>query len=91
VKFVRNFIKQFFFYSRVMYSKSNRINLKYGWIINRSIDSEAIHYTGKKSRFFKVFKVAGKKCITTVSKENNEQKVTTRPWWISTTKSSMIR
>ena len=45
----------------------------------------------KKSRFFKVFKVAGKKCITTVSKENNEKKVTTRPWWISTTKSSTIR
>ena len=29
---------------------------------------------GKKSLFLKVFKVAGKKCITTVSKENFEKK-----------------
>ena len=26
--------------------------------------------TGKKKRFFKVFKVAGKKCITTVKQKN---------------------
>ena len=30
-------------------------------------------YTGKKRRFFKVFKVAGKIFITTVSKENFEK------------------
>ena len=30
--------------------------------------------TGKKNRFFKVFKVPGKKCITTVSKENFKKK-----------------
>ena len=31
-------------------------------------------FTGKKRRFLKDFKVAGKKCITTVSKENNRKK-----------------
>ena len=33
-----------------------------------------ILYTGKKSRFFKVFKRTWKRCITTVSKENFEKK-----------------
>ena len=29
--------------------------------------------TGKKTRFFKVFKVAGKTCITTVSKKSSKK------------------
>ena len=47
--------------------------------------------TGKKTRFFKVFKVAGKTCITTVSKKSSKKKVTTRPWWTSNANSSTIR
>ena len=46
--------------------------------------------TGKKSRFFKVFKVPGKKCITTVSKENFEKKSDGDNGGISPTKSSTI-
>ena len=42
-------------------------------------------YTGKKRRFFKVFKVAGKIFITTVSKKNVQKKSDEGPWWISTT------
>ena len=33
-----------------------------------------IAITGKKSRFFKVFKLPGKKSVTTVSKENFKKK-----------------
>ena len=33
-----------------------------------------IKYTGKKSRFFKVFKVTGNKCITAVS-QNSKKRV----------------
>ena len=47
--------------------------------------------TGKKSRVFKVFKVAGKRFITTVSKKNVQKKSDEGPWWISPTKSSTIR
>ena len=47
--------------------------------------------TGKKRRFFKVFKVAGKIFITTVSKKNVQKKSDEGPWWISPTKSSTIR
>ena len=38
-----------------------------------------VYDTGKKSRFFKVFKVAGKKCITMVKQKktvNEEMKMT---------------
>jgi len=47
--------------------------------------------TGKKRRFFKVFKVAGKISITTVSKKIVQKKSDKGPWWISPTKSSTIR
>ena len=33
------------------------------------------YYTGKKSRFFKVFKVPGKRFVTTVSKKTVEKKL----------------
>ena len=42
-------------------------------------------YTGKKRRFFKVFKLTWYKCITTVSKENVRKNKWRRQWWISTT------
>ena len=45
----------------------------------------------KKRRFFKVFKVAGKIFITTVSKKKVQKKSDEGPWWISPTKSSTIR
>ena len=46
-------------------------------INSKRSDKEINSNTGKKSRFFKVFKLPGTKCITTVSKENFEKKVTT--------------
>ena len=48
-------------------------------------------HTGKKRRFFKVFKVAGKIFITTVSKKKVQKKSDEGPWWISPTNTSTIR
>ena len=63
------------------------------WIAVAMFITTLLHVcvTQEKRRFFKVFKVAGKIFITTVSKKNVQKKGDEGPWWISPTKSSTIR